>query len=305
MQTKLEGRLLYGAKGIQNHFSKIVGIPLISRWSWGGQSESKEVVVLILWEHDIRVLPDGREAIIVKHCRSKTASNGFKERQRHLNLIQSGARAYAVMAKQKPQRQGLHRFDGDHLIELARPILLTGNEETLVCPIVSITTVEHLRTHAGRDEESQIERDVLDIEVSQDRSATTKRLLIDARRGQGAFRSNVLKEWSGSCAVTGTSVGAAIRASHIRPWRDSNDEERLDPQNGLPLVATLDALFDRYLISFTDSGVMIISKIIEKECEALGLGGTLLRKMSPSQRLYLRDHRRKFRELNSTKKSLF
>lgn len=261
-------------------------------------------MVLILWDHDIRLLPDGREAVIVKHSRSKTSSNGFKERQRHLDLVQSGARVYAVMAKQKPQRQGLHRFDGDHLIELSRPILLTRNEEILVCPVVNITTMDTLRINSARDEDSQIEQDVRDIEISQDRSATTKRLLIDARRGQGAFRSNVLEEWSGSCAVTGTSVGAAIRASHIKPWRESNDGERLDPQNGLPLVATLDALFDRHLISFNDSGLMLVSKTLKNDYEVLGLGGTLLRKISSKQRLYLRDHRRKFQEQESTQQSL-
>ncbi|HET7322227.1 MAG TPA: HNH endonuclease signature motif containing protein, partial [Longimicrobiaceae bacterium] len=50
------------------------------------------------------------------------------------------------------------------------------------------------------------------------------------------------------------------RASHIKPWRSSSDDERLDPQNGLPLVATLDALFDSGLICFDPAGALVASR---------------------------------------------
>ncbi|WP_363321170.1 hypothetical protein [Paraburkholderia caribensis] len=30
-----------------------------------------------------------------------------------------------------------------------------------------------------------------------------------------------------------------LRASHARPWRDSSDRERLDPENGLPRLQIL------------------------------------------------------------------
>lgn len=43
------------------------------------------------------------------------------------------------------------------------------------------------------------------------------------------------------------------QASHAKPWRTSSDQERLDPHNGLPLIATLGVLFDRGLIGFADA----------------------------------------------------
>ncbi len=88
---------------------------------------------------------------------------------------------------------------------------------------------------------------------------TTKKSLIEARLGQGKFREAVLTAWGSKRAVTGSTTVAAIRASHIKPWSESTDQERLDPANGIPLVASLDALFDRGLISFADSGKMLIS----------------------------------------------
>jgi putative restriction endonuclease len=73
--------------------------------------------------------------------------------------------------------------------------------------------------------------------------ATTKESLLAGRLGQGRFRKQVLKAWGGQCCVTGSRTLDAIRASHIKPWNKSDDQERLDPSNGLPLIATLDALF--------------------------------------------------------------
>jgi len=89
--------------------------------------------------------------------------------------------------------------------------------------------------------------------------ATMKETLINARVGQGEFRSRILRLWGHRCAVTGATTIDAIRASHIKPWCKSTNKERLDPRNGLPLIANLDALFDAGLISFDKSGVMMIS----------------------------------------------
>jgi putative restriction endonuclease len=91
--------------------------------------------------------------------------------------------------------------------------------------------------------------------------ATTKEILVNARLGQGAFRAHVLAYWGMQCCVTGTRTLDAVRASHIKPWRDSNNEERLDSNNGLPLVATLDALFDAGLITFSPDGKLLTSKL--------------------------------------------
>ena len=53
-------------------------------------------------------------------------------------------------------------------------------------------------------------------------------------------------------------------ASHIVPWKDSSDQERRDVNNGILLSPTYDALFDKHLISFDDTGSIIISSKIKK-----------------------------------------
>jgi hypothetical protein len=53
-------------------------------------------------------------------------------------------------------------------------------------------------------------------------------------------------------------------ASHVQPWRDSSNEQRLDGENGLLLTPTVDHLFDKGFISFEDSGQLIVSPVADQ-----------------------------------------
>ena len=136
-------------------------------------------------------------------------------------------------------------------------------------------------------------RDIEEIKRSEP-DETEREALIKAGRGQGKFRTDLFSIWGG-CAVTGSAIMQALRASHIKPWRScSGKQERLDPNNGLLLVATLDALFDRGLISFNRDGILLISaNMSEKERELLCLDHQvkLSKPLSPDQMRYLDGHR--------------
>lgn len=106
--------------------------------------------------------------------------------------------------------------------------------------------------------------DLLNIE-SENIDPTTKLALTNARIGQGKFRQDVLKSWDNKCAVTGSTIQQVIRASHIKPWRNSDNHERLNHHNGIPLTANLDALFDAGLISFGSDGIMHVSENLSAE----------------------------------------
>jgi putative restriction endonuclease len=84
-----------------------------------------------------------------------------------------------------------------------------------------------------------------------------------------------MDQWGGRCAVTGLDIPLLLRASHIKPWRDSDNRERLDPYNGLLLSPTYDATFDSGLIAFGDDGRMILSsKLTASRVERLGFRPT-------------------------------
>lgn len=94
---------------------------------------------------------------------------------------------------------------------------------------------------------------------------TERAALIKSRVGQGLFRKQLLEKYNNSCIITGINETKLLIASHIKPWAVSTNEERLSSENGLLLSPTFDKLFDCGLISFADSGKIIISSQLSKE----------------------------------------
>ena len=108
--------------------------------------------------------------------------------------------------------------------------------------------------------------DVLEDGVARTAPASTERnALIKSRVGQGQFRDDLLALWNKRCAVTGLDLKKLLRASHIKPWKDSNNKERLDRYNGLLLAPGYDAAFDAGLITFRDDGKLVISPLLNPE----------------------------------------
>jgi hypothetical protein len=123
---------------------------------------------------------------------------------------------------------------------------------------------------------------------------TTRQAVVLARRGQGLFKQNVQRIES-HCRVTKVDQIEHLRASHCKPWRDANNAERLDGDNGLLLTPDVDHLFDRGFISFEDNGVVLISPVAHQESlRRMGLEDALRRNVggfSEGQRTYLAFHR--------------
>lgn len=102
---------------------------------------------------------------------------------------------------------------------------------------------------------------------------TTREAIIKARIGQGQFRQSLLDVWNGRCCATGLSETRLLRASHIVPWSQSSNEERLDPFNGLLLSPAYDAAFDAHLITLGPDGSWEnIGRLNEDELKRAGLG---------------------------------
>lgn len=93
---------------------------------------------------------------------------------------------------------------------------------------------------------------------------TERQALIQARRGQGLFRTNV-EQIERACRVTKVERPEHLIASHTKPWRDcANNDERLDGENGLLLTPTIDHLFDKGFISFENDGGLIVSPVADR-----------------------------------------
>ncbi len=143
---------------------------------------------------------------------------------------------------------------------------------------------------------AEIERDIKEIEGDPNIPETDRLALVNARVGQGQFRDGLLDRWKKACAVTGCTVLQILRASHMKPWRESTNPERLDPANGLLLTAHFDALFDKELISFTDDGEMLVSSFITAaDQQLLGVPQRLRLPLNDKERAFLTVHRERFK----------
>jgi len=120
---------------------------------------------------------------------------------------------------------------------------------------------------------------------------TEKMQLQKARLGQGKFRAKLEAKWGG-CCLTGCKIREVLRASHIKPWKDCENEERLDGDNGLLLVANIDALFDKGLISFAKDGSLIRSPTVSKgDLEMLTGCKAAKLSLNSRQELFMKFHR--------------
>ncbi len=153
-----------------------------------------------------------------------------------------------------------------------------------------------LPNQAASDYESQVQEELAKFPADTIKGTEVERM-VRQRIGQNAFRNAMLDYWIGACAVTGITVSEVLRASHAKPWADcANDAERLDVFNGFLLSANLDALFDRCLITFDDTGKIIISpRLTQHQRDLLGLKPSLcLRWITDEHLFYLQYHRSLF-----------
>lgn len=123
-------------------------------------------------------------------------------------------------------------------------------------------------------------------------NVTEQEQIILSRVGQGDFRRNVIRLW-GSCSISGLQNVNLLRASHIKPWKNSSNQERLTPFNGLLLIPDYDLLFDKGLISVKEDGNILISHRIDAYTrEVFHIDENLyLRKLFQESKVFLNYHR--------------
>lgn len=270
-------------QNITRFFAERLEAPLVNPvWSWGAiQSTKKRVFVRTRHDHVKRAGKAGAVSavILMEGSWRDSKSVGLKERQEHIQLLTQGYRGFAVLYQgcDTDSKRQISSYENRFVYELGT---ITDVGGTVTANVVAEIPVEVI----GDDSWSREYGEDISAELCRNASATERQAMVMARIGQGRFRDDVLELWGHRCAVTQCAVKGVLRASHIKPWRDCRPKERLDKYNGIPLVATLDALFDRHLISFTASGRMLVSSELSRgECKQL---------LPSSQKLQLKPHAR-------------
>ena len=97
-----------------------------------------------------------------------------------------------------------------------------------------------------------------------DLKGETKIREVKTRVNQNFFRQVVVANYSGKCAITGIDIPDLLVASHIIPWSE-NEEERLNPENGICFSALYDKAFDKGYIGITEKFEIVISSALKKK----------------------------------------
>ncbi|MBX9997734.1 HNH endonuclease [Priestia aryabhattai] len=121
---------------------------------------------------------------------------------------------------------------------------------------------------------------------------TEREQVIKARIGQSTFKRDLVKIQK-KCSLCGVSDERFLVASHIKPWSQSNHQERLDINNGLLLCPNHDSLFDKGYISFDDNGAILTSSSLDdNEKLFLNINDKLKIKLGYAQQQYMKWHRK-------------
>ncbi|WLV25871.1 HNH endonuclease signature motif containing protein [Aciduricibacillus chroicocephali] len=120
---------------------------------------------------------------------------------------------------------------------------------------------------------------------------TEKERVIKSRIGQSTFKKSLINIEK-KCSLCSVTDERFLIASHIKPWSQSNNRERLDANNGLLLCPNHDTLFDKGYISFDEDGVILVSSSLDKRTKIfLNINENIKIKMNNNQQDYMKWHR--------------
>jgi hypothetical protein len=202
------------------------------------------------------------------------------------------AKRYAPL---RPDGRGLQSVYLTRLdTEFAEAMLALIGEDARL--LVQANRVDDRPNPTRSPADGQVEWEEYLVQTIQQRpiEATEKSALILSRRGQGLFKQRV-RQIEPRCRITGVERIEHLRASHCKPWRDSDDGERLDGENGLLLTPSIDHLFDRGFISFEGDGRLLVSPRADHDSlKRMGVPAgdkTNVGRFSEGQKSYLEFHR--------------
>ncbi|WP_420147406.1 HNH endonuclease [Spirosoma sp.] len=97
-----------------------------------------------------------------------------------------------------------------------------------------------------------------------DLKGEVKERLVKTRVNQSVFRQMILKTYESRCAISGINISELLVAGHIVPWAE-NEQERLNPENGLCLSNLYDRAYEKGLICIDTDYKLLISKRLKGE----------------------------------------
>jgi len=96
------------------------------------------------------------------------------------------------------------------------------------------------------------------------REGKMREQLVKIRVNQAFFRKSILASYNYTCCITGIQQSELLIASHIRPW-GIDENNRLNPRNGIAVNALHDKAFENGLITITEDYRIKVSSILMRQ----------------------------------------
>lgn len=87
---------------------------------------------------------------------------------------------------------------------------------------------------------------------------------VKTRVNQNVFRQIVMANYDNKCAITGIDIPDLLVASHIIPW-SKNEQERLNPENGICLSPLFDQAYDKGYIGINEKLEILLSTDLRRK----------------------------------------
>lgn len=185
---------------------------------------------------------------------------------------------------------------------LKRLLILRQRTQTnyLLLPEHAIE-LQNLWNSSNSNMQNELDSNDMENLIDGEVTETEQEQVIKSRIGQSAFKKALLAIEK-KCNLCGVVDERFLIASHIKPWSQSNNQERLDVNNGLLLCPNHDLLFDKGYISFDDGGTILISDSLDVATKVfLNINETMKIDLKVEQQKYMKWHRDNlFKIMNNT-----
>ncbi|MER2191668.1 MAG: HNH endonuclease [Solibacillus sp.] len=113
------------------------------------------------------------------------------------------------------------------------------------------------------------------------------------RKGQQKFTQGLLAMAERKCVLCDITLSSLVCATHSKPWKDSTEQERLDPYNGLLLCRNHSVLYKEGYIAFDGTGKIHISlELNEQDYLKYGLHSKMRVQRLEENKPYFKWHKR-------------
>ncbi len=189
----------------------------------------------------MQIVTDGRTAKVKKEL-TKNAEGMFDGK--YINLRKSDKKIFSSTNSSRPNNYGIYT-------PLIIEITDMNDIDIIICWRKMLDDADKLMGVKTNNTEKELK-------------ATQRVTTTLSRIGQENFRKKIFKKYGVICGLCSIDFDWMLIASHIKPWKDSDDKERLSHINGVVLCRNHDRLFDKGFISFDKEGKIMISEKAKK-----------------------------------------